>query len=204
METDSYVNALRRFICRRGPVRQMRSDNGSNFIGARRELREALAEMDQDQVKVEMLKENCDWVEIKFNVPSASHMGGIWERKIRTVRSVLSALLQRNGQQMNYEALRTFMCEAEAVVNSRPLTAESITVTRLGRSAHSKSLPNFEDERLFCLHQEYSSLPTSIQGNGGDGCTASYQRILVSMEKGISPFLAGTAEVDPSNGKIFK
>ena len=55
----------------------MRSDNGSNFIGARRELKEALAEMDQDQVKAEMLKENCDWVEVKFNVPSASHMGGI-------------------------------------------------------------------------------------------------------------------------------
>ena len=82
LETDSYINALRRFICRRGPVRQMRSDNGSNFIGARRELKEALAEMDRDQVKVEMLKENCDWFEVKFNVPSASHMGGIWEHQI--------------------------------------------------------------------------------------------------------------------------
>ena len=127
LETDSYINALRRFICRRGPVRQMRSDNGSNFIGAQRELKEALAEMDRDQVKVEMLKENCDWFEVKFNVPSASHMGGIWEHQIQRVRSVLSALLESNSQQMNDEALRTFMCEAEAVVNSRPLTAESIT-----------------------------------------------------------------------------
>ena len=91
------------------------------------ELKEALAEMDRDQVKVEMLKENCDWFEVKFNVPSASHMGGIWEHQIRSVRSVLSALLESNGQQMNDEALHTFMCEAEAVVNSRPLTAESIT-----------------------------------------------------------------------------
>ena len=56
LEIDSYINALRRFICRRGPVRQMRSDNGSNFIGARRELKEALAEMDQSRVKQEMLK----------------------------------------------------------------------------------------------------------------------------------------------------
>ena len=36
LETDSYINALRHFICRRGPVRQMHSDNGLNFIGARR------------------------------------------------------------------------------------------------------------------------------------------------------------------------
>lgn len=127
LETDSYINALRRFICRRGPVRQMRSDNGSNFIGARRELKEALAEMDQNQVRQEMLKERCDWFELKLNVPTASHMGGIWERQIRTVRSVLCALLEKNGHQMNDEALRTFMCEAEAVVNSRPLTAEGTT-----------------------------------------------------------------------------
>lgn len=104
----------------------MRSNNGSNFIGARRELKEALAEMDQDQVKTEMLKENCDWLEVKVNVPSASHMGGIWERQIRSVRSVLSALLESNGKKMNDEALRTFMCKAEAVVNSRTLTAEGI------------------------------------------------------------------------------
>ena len=43
-----------------------------------------------------------------------------WERKIWTARSVLSALLEKNGQQVNDEALQTFMCEAEAKVNSRP------------------------------------------------------------------------------------
>ena len=126
LEMDSYINALHRFICRRGSVCQMHSDNGSNFIGACRELKEALAEMDQTQVKSEMLKENCDWIEVKLNVHSASHMGGIWERQIRTLRSVLSSLLEKNGQQMNGEALRTFMCEAEAVINSRPLTTESL------------------------------------------------------------------------------
>ena len=61
------------------------------------------------------------------NMPSASHMGGIWERQIRTVRSVLSALLEMKGRQLNDEALRMFMCEAEAVVNSRPLTADNLT-----------------------------------------------------------------------------
>ena len=76
----------------------MRSDNGSNFIGARQELRQALAENDQGEVKAEMLKEICDWIKVKLNVPSASHMGGIWERQIRTVRSVLSVLLEKKWQ----------------------------------------------------------------------------------------------------------
>ncbi|KAK3719742.1 hypothetical protein QZH41_001946 [Actinostola sp. cb2023] len=107
----------------------MRSDRGTNFIGARRELQEALSEMEPEKVTAEMLRLNCDWVDTKFNVPSASHMGGVWERQIRTVRSALSAILEKNGTQLNDEALRTFMCEAEAVVNSRPLTTDNINST---------------------------------------------------------------------------
>jgi len=45
LETDSFINALCRFICRRGPIRQLRSDQGTNFVGARRELKEALDEL---------------------------------------------------------------------------------------------------------------------------------------------------------------
>ena len=77
-------------------------------------------------IRKELLHNNCDWFEFKMNVPSASHMGGVWERQIRTVRNVLSAILERNGSQLNDEALTTFMCEAEAIVNSRPLTVDSI------------------------------------------------------------------------------
>ena len=54
LETDSFINALRRFICRRGPVRQLRSDQGTNFIGAKKELREALQAMDQCKISSEM------------------------------------------------------------------------------------------------------------------------------------------------------
>ena len=81
LETDSFINALRPFICRRGPVRQLRSDQGTNFIGAKRKLREALQAMDQCKISSEMLKEDCDWVTFKMNPPSASHAGGVWERK---------------------------------------------------------------------------------------------------------------------------
>ena len=36
LDTASFINALRRFVCRGGPVCQLRSDQGSNFMGARR------------------------------------------------------------------------------------------------------------------------------------------------------------------------
>ena len=122
LETDSFINALRRFISRRGPIRQLRSDQGTNFVGARTELTQALAEMNHDKIKKKLLEEQCDWFTFKMNVPAASHMGGVWERQIRTVRNVLASLLQDNGQQLDDESLRTLMCEAEAIVNSHPLT----------------------------------------------------------------------------------
>lgn len=127
LDTDSFINALRRFLSRRGPVRQLRSDNGTNFVGARRELKEALEEMDESRIKEELLKSQCDWIKFKMNVPAASHMGGVWERQIRTVRSILSSLLSNNGKQLDDESLRTLMCEAEAIVNSRPLTTNHLS-----------------------------------------------------------------------------
>ena len=148
-------------------MRQMRSDNGSNFIGARRELKEALAEMDQNQVQQEMLKENCDWFEVKLNVPSASHMGGVWERQIRTVRSVLSALLEKSGHQMNNEALWTFMCEAEAVVNSRPLTAEGITSSDTAEPLMPNHFLTLKT-KVVLPPPGNSLLLTCTQENGGD------------------------------------
>ena len=56
LETDSFINAFRRFQAEGGPIRQLRSDQGTNFIGAHRELKEALKEIDQDKVRTSLLK----------------------------------------------------------------------------------------------------------------------------------------------------
>ena len=42
LDTDSYIMALRRIISRRGKPQRILSDNGTNFVGANRELRECL------------------------------------------------------------------------------------------------------------------------------------------------------------------
>ena len=55
--------------------------------------------------------------------PSASHMGGIWERLIRSVRFILASLMKQ--QVLNEEALVTFLTEVEGILNSRPITAVS-------------------------------------------------------------------------------
>ena len=127
LTTDAFINALRRFLSHRGPTTLIRSDRGTNFVGAKSELENAEAEMDEARIHHFLFDRGCDWFKFKMNPPSASHMGGVWERQIRSVHAILCALLQSSGQQLDDESLRTFMCEAEAIVNSRPLTTDGLT-----------------------------------------------------------------------------
>ena len=82
--------------------RQLRSDQGTNFVGARNELSDCIAEMNHDIVGDFLLKNQCDYMRFNFkmNVPHASYMGGVWERQIRTVRSILNSLIDPAAAQL--------------------------------------------------------------------------------------------------------
>lgn len=110
MTADAFINAFRAFIALRGNVRLLRSDQGTNFVGARRELLEAVKEMNQERLN-------------QLNPPSASHMGGAWERQIRTIRSVLTSMLDQSSRRLDGSSLRTYLYEVMAIINSRPSTA---------------------------------------------------------------------------------
>ena len=120
LNTDSFINALRRLLSLRGPMRTLRCDMGSNFVGGINQLKDAVNQVDDQKVKTFLLENSCDYI---FNPPHASHQGGVWERQIRTVRSVLNNLLGSEGHQLDDDGLRTLMYEVANIVNSRPLTA---------------------------------------------------------------------------------
>jgi len=127
LETDSFINALRRFIARRGPVCEIRSDQGTNIVGAERELKKALDELDHSAIQRNLCRDfNADWIiQWKQNPVAASHMGGVWERQIRFVRSILSALMREHGHTLDDESFRTLFTEVECIINSRLLTVPS-------------------------------------------------------------------------------
>ena len=117
LDTDSCIAAIRRFIARRGQVQLIRSDNGTNLVGAQREMRKEIENWNQAKMSDTLLQRNIEW---RFNPPGGSHFGGVWERQIRTIRSLMCSLLKQ--QTLTDESLQTLFCEIEATINSRPLT----------------------------------------------------------------------------------
>ena len=126
MDTDSFIQCLRRFIGRRGNFRLLRCDNGTNFVGTKNELAKALSEMDEQRIKDFLLSLGADFISWKHNTPTASNQGGVWERMIRSTRAILASLMLTHGQSLNDESYRTLLVEVEATINSRPLTVDCI------------------------------------------------------------------------------
>lgn len=123
MDTSSFINAFRRFVSVRGPVKLVRSDCGTNFVGACRELGISAESFKSSQIGKFLANTGCKWI---FNPPHASHMGGAWERMIGMARRILdSMLMQSCHQRLTHDILATFLAEVTAIMNARPITAVS-------------------------------------------------------------------------------
>ena len=127
LDADSSILALRRIMARRGTVRSIWSDNETNFVGAKNELQRALKEMKHDKIKSFLQGNGAEWILWHNNPPGVSHMGGVWERQIQSARTILEGLLKTHSHSLNDESLRTLMAEVELIINSRPLTVETIS-----------------------------------------------------------------------------
>ena len=71
LSTDSFTLALRRFTARRGNPKTITSDNGTNFVGAQRELSDAIQKLDQHKIRDELNHKRILW---KFNPLSSPWM----------------------------------------------------------------------------------------------------------------------------------
>lgn len=61
-----------------------------------------------------------------FQPPHSSHMGGMWERMIRTTQRILdSMLLGYDPRSLSHNVLTTFLAEASSTMNSRLLVLVS-------------------------------------------------------------------------------
>ena len=54
-------------------------------------------------------------------------MGGLWERQIRSAKTILEEFLKTHSHSLNDESLRTLRVEVEIIINLRPLIVETIS-----------------------------------------------------------------------------
>ncbi|XP_055585122.1 uncharacterized protein LOC129737973 [Uranotaenia lowii] len=142
LNTDSCIMAIRRFVLRRGPPVTFFSDNGTNLKAASKELQEQIKRIDTASANV-FTNARTRW---SFNPPSAPHMGGIWERMVRSTKAAMATLT--SGSRMTDEILLTVITEAEEIVNTRPLVylpqdsdePESLTPNHFLRGSSSGQL----------------------------------------------------------------
>ena len=91
--------------------------------------------MNHDHIRTELLKQDCDWINFKTNTQGSSHMGGVWERQIRSVRTVLSSLLSSTNN------------ANEKAINCRQI--QSSATTHLLRCMHMNELRVKNGKKLY-------------------------------------------------------
>uniref|UniRef100_A0A8D9DY12 Integrase catalytic domain-containing protein n=1 Tax=Cacopsylla melanoneura TaxID=428564 RepID=A0A8D9DY12_9HEMI len=120
MSTAAFLNAFKRFLCRRGPVKTMLTDNGTNFLGAKNHLNEVYELLQSDGCKQafasELMENRIEW---RFNPPSSPHFGGIFEANVKSFKTHFLKVL--GTQLLTYEELLTVTVQIEGILNSRPL-----------------------------------------------------------------------------------
>ena len=89
MDTAAFKTAFQRFEAIRGSCSYLRSDAGSNFMGARNNEQDDFSALTPDlveEVQQEWQRQGKTW---DVNPPHASHFGGVWERAIGQVRQII-------------------------------------------------------------------------------------------------------------------
>ena len=84
--TMEFLQVLRRFFSIRGYPSVMLSDNGSQMVGAARELREMIEGLDADKLREFCAEKGMKWI---FITPAAPHQNGCAESLVKTCKSAL-------------------------------------------------------------------------------------------------------------------
>lgn len=168
LSTVSFLSALKRFLSRRGPVKVLYSDHGTNFVGANSYLKELYKFLNSEfrpRFEEELTENRIEW---KFIPPASPHFGGCWESMVKIIKTHLFKVI---GQQLlSYEELITVLAQIECILNSRPLTVLSsdpteptaLTPSHFLHTAPLCSFPAAEVDSVSIL-QRYSLLDKLVQ-----------------------------------------
>ncbi len=110
--TDSFLLALRRFMCDRGTPTRFQSDRGEQLVAAAKQV----SSWDFKEVIQWAGKKGVEWTLVPTG---GQHFNGQAERMIGLMKKQLWRLFE--GRKYSHEETRTLLKEAAQSINSRPL-----------------------------------------------------------------------------------
>lgn len=116
LTSAAYIQCFKRFIGRRGACETLYSDNATTFVGASKELKEALKRWDIEETHKKLNSFGTKWA---FMTAGAPHQGGIYEAGVKSTKYHLRRVI--GNQSWTYEQYLTLLIEIEAILNSRPI-----------------------------------------------------------------------------------
>jgi hypothetical protein len=124
LTADTFLDALKRFVSRRGTVKSIISDNATNFIKANKDLIDLHQFFQNSEISRKLVttlsNENIQW---KFIPPRTPNFGGLWEAGVKSVKFHIKRVVGETV--LTYDELYTLLTRIEACLNSRPLVPMS-------------------------------------------------------------------------------
>ena len=127
LTSEAFMASLRRFTALYGVPCHIYSDNGSNFVGAHKELSSLrdllLSTTTQEAVHQLCLTKDLQW---HFSPSRAPHFGGLWEAAVKAMKALLRKVV--GAHVLRTDKMQTLLLEASEILNSRllaPLDSQS-------------------------------------------------------------------------------
>jgi len=123
ISTEDFLLALRQLVAIYGRPKRLWLDNGTNFVGAERELREEAQRIYESQGFQEYLKRKG--MDFTFQPPRTPHWGGSHESQVKCVKKSLYRAMGAESNKLRHPTinmLRTIFYEIAGLLNTRPLT----------------------------------------------------------------------------------
>lgn len=147
LTSNCFLAAFKRFLSRRGSCTTMSSDNGTNFVGAARILKEDFIKTQIEPELAQLLaNDNIQW---KFIPPGAPNFGGLWEAGIKSTKYHLKRVM--GNSVLTFEEFYTALTQIEGV----PSDLEALTPGHFltGGAIIAFPSPNLLDQKLHRLNR---------------------------------------------------
>ena len=170
MTTEEFLNALKRFINRRGLCGSIVSDNQSTFKKAKQALRVSISEYFGKKFNDEAVQRyfSDNGIQWSFITERSPHRGGFYERLNRSLKEPLKKVLRK--AKLNYSEMYTLLTDIECTLNQRPLTylgsdpsnLQALTPSHLMLGRPMRQLPPMCKTKNLSLSKRFLYLQTLL------------------------------------------